>query len=36
MFTLLGNEFSFDVDTSKVGCGINAALNFVVSMETPG
>jgi cellulose 1,4-beta-cellobiosidase len=30
MFTLLGSEFSFDVDLSQVGCGLNAALNFVV------
>ncbi|KAI0483411.1 glycoside hydrolase [Xylaria cf. heliscus] len=35
MFTLLGNEFSFDVDLSQVGCGLNAALNFV-SMDEDG
>lgn len=29
MFTLLGNEFTFDVDMSKVGCGLNGALYFV-------
>ncbi|KAK3292783.1 glycoside hydrolase [Chaetomium fimeti] len=29
MFTLLGNEFTFDVDTSKLGCGLNGALYFV-------
>ncbi|KAI0854780.1 glycoside hydrolase [Xylaria cubensis] len=35
MFTLLGNEFSFDVDLSQVGCGLNAALDFV-SMDEDG
>ncbi|KAI0118333.1 glycoside hydrolase [Nemania sp. FL0031] len=35
MFTLLGKEFSFDVDLSQVGCGLNAALNFV-SMDEDG
>jgi len=29
MFTLLGNEFTFDVDVSKLGCGLNGALYFV-------
>jgi cellulose 1,4-beta-cellobiosidase len=29
MFTLLDNEFSFDVDLSTVECGINSALYFV-------
>ncbi|KAK3998355.1 Exoglucanase 1 [Cladorrhinum sp. PSN332] len=35
MFTLLGNEFTFDVDTSKLGCGLNGALYFV-SMDEDG
>ncbi|KAK4203477.1 family 7 putative glycoside hydrolase [Triangularia verruculosa] len=35
MFTLLGNELSFDVDLSTVGCGINAALYFV-AMDADG
>jgi cellulose 1,4-beta-cellobiosidase len=35
MFTLLGNEFSFDVDVSKIGCGLNGALYFV-SMDQDG
>lgn len=30
-FSLLGNEFAFDVDLSQVSCGLNAALYFVVS-----
>ncbi|KAG5977520.1 hypothetical protein E4U55_006731 [Claviceps digitariae] len=34
-FTLLGNEFSFDVDVSRVGCGLNGALYFV-SMDEDG
>lgn len=29
MFTLMGNEFTFDVDLSTVECGLNAALYFV-------
>jgi cellulose 1,4-beta-cellobiosidase len=29
MFTLLNNEFAFDVDLSTVECGINSALYFV-------
>lgn len=29
MFELLGNEFTFDVDVSDVGCGLNGALYFV-------
>jgi cellulose 1,4-beta-cellobiosidase len=29
MFTLLGNEFTFDVDVSNIGCGLNGALYFV-------
>lgn len=35
MFTLLGNEFSFDVDVSQLGCGLNGALYFV-SMDQDG
>ncbi|KAK4454028.1 glycoside hydrolase [Podospora aff. communis PSN243] len=35
MFTLLGNEFTFDVDVSRVGCGLNGALYFV-SMDEDG
>lgn len=34
-FTLLDNEFAFDVDLSKVECGMNAALQFV-GMEADG
>ncbi|KAK3401604.1 glycoside hydrolase [Sordaria brevicollis] len=35
MYTLLGNEFTFDVDVSKLGCGLNGALYFV-SMDEDG
>ncbi|KAL2264859.1 hypothetical protein VTJ83DRAFT_7369 [Remersonia thermophila] len=35
MFTLLGNEFAFDVDTSGLGCGMNGAIYFV-SMDEDG
>ena len=35
MFKLLGNEFTFDVDVSKLGCGLNGALYFV-SMDADG
>lgn len=35
MFELLGNEFTFDVDVSKLGCGLNGALYFV-SMDEDG
>lgn len=35
MFNLLGNEFTFDVDVSKLGCGLNGALYFV-SMDADG
>ncbi|KAG6010615.1 hypothetical protein E4U21_005113, partial [Claviceps maximensis] len=35
MFTLLGNEFTFDVDVSRIGCGLNGALYFV-SMDEDG
>ncbi|KAK3389719.1 glycoside hydrolase family 7 protein [Podospora didyma] len=34
-FTLLGNEFTFDVDVSNIGCGLNGALYFV-SMDLDG
>ncbi|KAK7976470.1 Serine/threonine protein kinase [Apiospora arundinis] len=34
-FKLLGNEFTFDVDLSKLGCGLNGALYFV-SMDEDG
>ncbi|KAF2188257.1 glycoside hydrolase family 7 protein [Zopfia rhizophila CBS 207.26] len=29
MFNLIGNEFTFDVDVSKLPCGLNGALYFV-------
>ncbi|KAK4158034.1 glycoside hydrolase [Chaetomidium leptoderma] len=35
MFNLLGNEFTFDVDVSNLGCGLNGALYFV-SMDADG
>ncbi|KAK3306492.1 glycoside hydrolase family 7 protein [Chaetomium strumarium] len=35
MFTLLGNEFTFDVDVSNIGCGLNGALYFV-TMDADG
>ncbi|KAL6399384.1 exoglucanase type C precursor [Ilyonectria robusta] len=35
MFTLLGNEFTFDVDVSGISCGLNGALYFV-SMDEDG
>ncbi|KAM0263205.1 hypothetical protein ACHAQJ_001360 [Trichoderma viride] len=34
-FTLLNNEFSFDVDVSQLPCGLNGALYFV-SMDADG
>ncbi|KAH8201646.1 hypothetical protein TruAng_004167 [Truncatella angustata] len=34
-FELLGNEFTFDVDVSKLGCGLNGAVYFV-SMDADG
>ncbi|KAK0736213.1 glycoside hydrolase [Apiosordaria backusii] len=34
-FNLLGNEFTFDVDVSNIGCGLNGALYFV-SMDLDG
>ncbi|KAJ0120968.1 glycosylhydrolase family 7-4 [Diaporthe amygdali] len=36
MFTLMGNEFAFDVDLSTVECGLNAALYFVAMDEDGG
>ena len=36
MFTLMGNEFAFDVDLSTVECGLNAALYFVAMEEDGG
>ena len=35
MFTLMDNEFAFDVDLSQVPCGLNAALRFV-AMDADG
>jgi cellulose 1,4-beta-cellobiosidase len=35
MFELLDNEFTFDVDVSNLGCGLNGALYFV-SMDADG
>ncbi|KAF4982723.1 hypothetical protein FZEAL_1712 [Fusarium zealandicum] len=35
MFTLLGNEFTFDADVSDISCGLNGALYFV-SMDEDG
>ncbi|KAG6361695.1 hypothetical protein INS49_009923 [Diaporthe citri] len=35
MFELLGKEFTFDVDVSKLPCGLNGALYFV-SMDADG
>ncbi|KAI1846648.1 hypothetical protein JX265_009049 [Neoarthrinium moseri] len=35
-FTLLGNEFTFDVDASKLGCGLNGAVYFVSMAEDGG
>ncbi|KAK4147491.1 glycoside hydrolase [Dichotomopilus funicola] len=36
MFELLGNEFTFDVDVSQLGCGLNGALYFVAMDEDGG
>ncbi|EGS24065.1 uncharacterized protein CTHT_0007770 [Thermochaetoides thermophila DSM 1495] len=36
MFTLMNNEFAFDVDLSKVECGLNSALYFVAMEEDGG
>lgn len=35
-FTLMDNEFAFDVDLSTVECGLNAALYFVAMEEDGG
>lgn len=35
MFSMLNKEFTFDVDTSAAGCGLNTALYFV-SMDQDG
>ena len=35
MFNLLNKEFTFDVDVSNIGCGLNGALYFV-SMDPDG
>ncbi|KEZ42896.1 Exoglucanase 1 [Scedosporium apiospermum] len=36
MFTLMNNEFAFDVDLSQVECGMNSALYFVPMKEDGG
>ena len=36
MFKMLGQEISFDVDLSTVGCGLNAALFFVAAPADGG
>ncbi|KAK4148445.1 glycoside hydrolase [Chaetomidium leptoderma] len=36
MFTLMNNEFTFDVDLSTVECGLNGALYFVAMEEDGG
>jgi cellulose 1,4-beta-cellobiosidase len=36
MFTLMNNEFTFDVDLSKLDCGLNGALYFVQMDEDGG
>lgn len=36
MFTLMNNEFAFDVDLSTVDCGMNSALYFVAMNEDGG
>ncbi|KAL2259922.1 hypothetical protein VTK26DRAFT_6236 [Humicola hyalothermophila] len=36
MFTLMDNEFAFDVDLSTIECGINSALYFVAMEEDGG
>lgn len=35
LFNLIGNEFSFDVDVSKLPCGLNGAL-YTVEMAADG
>jgi len=36
MFTLMNNEFTFDVDLSTVECGLNSALYFIAMEEDGG
>jgi cellulose 1,4-beta-cellobiosidase len=36
MFTLMNNEFTFDVDLSTIECGLNSALYFVAMEEDGG
>jgi cellulose 1,4-beta-cellobiosidase len=36
VFNLLGNEFTFDVDVSNLGCGLNGALYFVTMDQDGG
>jgi cellulose 1,4-beta-cellobiosidase len=36
MFTLMNNEFAFDVDLSKLDCGLNGAVYFVQMDEDGG
>ncbi|KAK0614760.1 putative cellulose 1, 4-beta-cellobiosidase [Immersiella caudata] len=36
MFTLMNNEFTFDIDLSTVDCGLNSALYFVAMDEDGG
>jgi cellulose 1,4-beta-cellobiosidase len=36
MFNLIGKEFTFDVDTSKLPCGLNGALYFVEMASNGG
>jgi cellulose 1,4-beta-cellobiosidase len=36
MFTLMNNEFTFDVDLSTIDCGLNSALYFVAMDEDGG
>lgn len=36
MFNVIGNEFTFDVDVSKLPCGLNGALYFVEMPEDGG
>lgn len=35
MFSVLGKEFTFDVDVSELPCGLNGAL-YLVSMDSDG
>lgn len=36
MFTLMDNEFAFDVELSTLECGLNGALYFVMMDEDGG